>query len=354
MSSLFMRGDPFDFSIAYYVIGRKDGIYYYYTSNVNTSSNVKANMVSVPYGSLKGVVSPIQLTIKKEGSPNLYSFKGGASYYPLVVSSSNIIDISSTSSSSQIFVLVANNAFGGDASNLYPGVWYSFYINNTNVDALWYAEPCNSQDKKPFCNTSTNNGITSSNMEIMFIPQNVLDNGQLGKNTIVKWGTKNGVNSCLYDSLNIDIGLVWFQNYITNNTSEKTIGCEGGYVNSLSYNCYFTNNSICENGYLYTICANSDECGNCMGICDIDSENNMKPCLYDFNVSSSSSSSFGGGGGEETQLSCNPKTPDAPTNSQYFILIIIIIILFFIIIGAAIFFGYKTYKMKNNDDDEKT
>ena len=343
-SNIFMRGDPLDLkALDYYIIGRSNGIYYYFTTPYNNTS-VKATMTSSLYSTIKtGNLQPIKIAITKTASPNSYSFKGGSSYYPLVTNTSGVLDLSSTSTS-QSFFLYAIDALNSDGSNLYPGIWYSIYTSDSLIKPSWYEEIC-STSNTPFCNITLTSGLSSSPMDIMFIPENLLDkttNGQ-GPYTINKWGIYQGVHTCIYDTLNPDIGLVWFQYFITNDPKEKSVNCSSGYVDSTSYNCYFTNNDICNNGYLYQVCNTSTQtCGECLGICDVVNDN-MKPCLYDFNINSENTET-------NTQLSCNPKTPEPSNKNEGVTLFIVFMILILLIIFAVVgFVIYKVYKNNKNN-----
>lgn len=330
-NNLFMRGEPFDLSRIYYIIGRKNNNYYYFT-NYGSESSILSTMISTPYTSFNTVISPIPIKIIKKSSPNFYSFTGNSLNYPLI-STNNIIDLK-PSGVSTIFELFAIDAFSGSASDLYPGIWYSF--ENSGITPRWNTNFC-LESSKGFCNSNptTQNDITT--LEIMFIPYNITDNSLT---TLNSWSIYNGSYQCTQDSRS-DVGLYWFESFIKNTGNTASKNCEtNAYINSNSNNCYFSESDTCHQGFLYSVCLNNSECGNCLGICDISNNNNMKACKYDFSITSEKGIS---------PLSCNPKKENSDnTDQSTIILIILCIFILLIIIFFCIFIFYKIYKNKNN------
>ena len=314
-----MRGDSFDLNLSYYIIGKHEGTYYYLTVPYN-NTNINMMMVSMKFDTIG--LSPIKISIKKKDNPNYYSFLGGTGFYNLATNDKNILDLSS-SSTSQTFQLNSNNSFYQSADNIYPGIWYTL-LNQSNLnEPLWNTQICTTNEK-PFCNKQMNPQTDGLAMEIMFVPQNIKPNylNFFKDNSCKQWEQ-------------IDIGLLWFQYWITNDEKNKTINCNSDYVSSKSQNCYFSNNVACSNGYLYQFCTPDQSCGKCLGICEINNDT-MKPCSYNLTDTKNSDSN---------PLVCDNVTPKSDNSYLIFIIFCIFLIIIFIVIGIFLF--YKVYKNKN-------
>ena len=329
MESIFMRGNAFDLSTNFYIVGKHNGIYYYLTSPFNTSNNsINICMTSIAYDKIG--LSPIKINLKKVTSPNMYSLKGGVSLYNILTNNYNVMDYDKTNSQkTENFEFFANNAFETNGDNLYPGVWYTLYSSSTNSIPLWNSQVCTTSNK-PFCNYTNNPQIEFLPMDIMFVPENISSSPS---QTLQSF--KNG--QCFHDSKS-DIGLLYFTYYIAKYTDKVTENCDIDMLTSKSQNCYFTSYDACSDGYLYQFCTTNQSCGNCLGVCEI-VNNNMKSCGYNYYAQEG-----------DLPMTCDPKSPNPEnTNYPFFIAFCIIIIMIFLIVGGIIF--YKIIKNKNKNKE---
>jgi hypothetical protein len=329
--NIFMRGEPLNLTRQYYIVGKKNGNYYYFSYPYSDVS-ISSSMISTGYSTLvSSNIKPILVNITKTSSPNFYSFKGGSYNYPLI-STNNVIDLKSSGSAS-IFELFCISGFDGNASNLYPGVWYS--LENEGRQPYWNSEFC-TESNKGFCNNNLITTNDNTSLNIMFIPYN---NTTDESTSLKNWSFLNGKYQCAGDSRN-DTGLYWFENFIKNTGNTKTSGCDtGSYTNSNSNNCYFSESSTCLDGFLYKLCNETNECGNCLGVCEIVDEN-MKPCKYDFSEN------------VKNPLSCNAKKEnDNDVTLSTIIILIVCILILLGIIFFCVFIFYRIYKNKNDTNN---
>lgn len=304
--SLFMRGNNFTLPSLFYLVGRSQiENKYYYLSILNND---------IYFSTTQDKNTLLNLKINKSYGGTYYFTSGNNN---LIVSENETLELSSSEASSLLTFYSYKSMNNTIATYLYPGLWYKIFSSDMEIE--WKTDILVINDDT---NEETN---IYEKFDIMFIPVN--DSTDNGINSISIWENQK----CISYLDNDYYGLELFNNWITNNTNAPT-NCEGDVkVSDKSNNCYFKNMDDCNNGYLYNLAINDEQCGKNLGICV-----NSKACVYDYTT---------------TNLSCeeNPIEPVDPpdTNDYNLTTILVIFILIFIIIIVVFITVFK-----NNKEDD--
>lgn len=343
---IFMRGDPLDLSLTFYMVctasneqgyvfsQNQGGAVYYTTTPVAGFLQLSDMYADYP---------AIQFSIVSVGN-NIYTFQPtnlNLTGYCLGINSAGYFDLVEISDSvlTQVTVTIPNDNTDLNIYNLetlYPSLQYALIANDTGttVPQKFYL----------FNLTSTNSWeyytVFPQIVDVMFVPVN---NGQL---SVWQVNTDYPSGACYYSPSNDALGIEWFYNWV-NGTST---GCEGpGPASSLANNCYFTSNNACLNGYLYDYCIGTEICGTCMGVTNTSSI----PCMY--NAPGSSIPLLMTVNPVATTSTANMvELPDDSndgccggfSSAQAFILFVVILVIVFILIGW--------YLVKKSSDDKSS
>lgn len=280
---IFMRGDPCDLSITYYlacIYSSSKG----YVFIQNTPNAEYQNVI--PVGGLLEVsdmyddypLIEFQLTMISTGIYTLVPTNSDLQNYCLGINTSGYFDLvlinDNTPTNITFSTPSANSSYNiYNMGVLYPSLNYSLIANYTvNADGT-----STSPQKFYLFNLSSSNSweyytVFPTLVNVMLIPVNV---GQLAT---WQYDTDTSTGACYYSTDKADIGIEWFNNWLTG----TSVGCDnGGNVDESSNNCYFSTSNSCLNGFLYGYCTDGT-CGQCMGQTNISNE----WCMY--NVAGSS------------------------------------------------------------------
>lgn len=325
MNEVFMRGNSYSLDDFFYVVGEVGGVYYYLVMNTTDNNLSKTLMVSMTYDNLKKSGAEF-CKVFLQYYNGKYTMKGSSTLLPMSTNDNNTLDINASKPADQL-TLIANNAFDGNADNLYAGVYYTLFANDNIVK--WNSMACTSSIP-PFCNSSVNTAVDVKSMNIMLIPQNLDADNDLSNLTF--W---NGSSCQLYRG-NTTVGLQYFQWFITKDKIYGSVGCSGvntNYLSSESKYCYFTDVIACESKYLYQV---GGTCGLSLGTCQLTADT-MPSCNYS---------------SKENKMQCTQPDSD---NSDYMLYIYIFIIsIVVILIIVAIVLIYKHYSKKNKKQNSST
>lgn len=312
MSGIFMYGNPLNFTLQYYILGKTDGKYFYLSKNIPKYKNDELApdhlFISLQYSS--GSITPTSVIIKENS--NNYGLQSlneadQISYF------TNELNNTMLCSSPTLVDFKINTS---ELITLYPGLWYKI-LNTNDEEVLWPIVTCN--DSTHFCKTVLDE-IKTSELEIMFIPVNTSSN-QLSTWTNLSNPDGTTKVGCGGDNgNNLALGLIWSDIWITNPSS--MVNCVGPTtLSESSLNCRFASIDACNSQYLYSLCNSAEVCGACLGGC---SEGNC--CQYDKP-------------GAVPALFCNENTKNEKDKKTDPLMIVFLVfcILFFIFVMVVLF-----------------
>lgn len=348
-SSVFMRGDPFDFSnstVSYFIVGRSSSVgpYYYWSANNDTDGPLIAMMpVSIKIPDSSAQVKFAFTHVRD----NVYTIMGdiGDSGTPAnIVEGVGAIVMSKPDSEVPVvsLVLTPDKSSNVGISGVYPGIWYDVNILN-NASVMWTVYSCADLSQKPCTGDVKQIPSTTSAMQIMIIPTNNSTGAtQIGLpnagpyNTFAWMRDTSGDNTCMNTS-DVDLPLTWFQSWSTGKGNPPTAGCdtESGYVDGSAANCYFTSLDACKAGLRYKMCNGGETCGTCMGVCPAEADGTIPVCVY-------TGSSLTAGG---TTLSCKKAvTPMQTFWAKYKLYVIIGIVVGVLLLIAAVWIIHVIFR----------
>lgn len=284
---IFMRGDPCDLSMTYYLAcaySSSKG----YVFIQNTPDTEYQNVT--PVGGLLEVsdmyddypLIEFKIVMISDNVYTLQPTNSGLENYCLGINTSGYFDLVLFSNDTLVNITFttpsSNSSFNiYNMGALYPSLNYSLianYTSTTNTDGT--VTTTKPQKFYLFNLTSSNSWeyytVFPTLVNVMLIPTN---NGQLAT---WQYDSDTSTGACYYSTDKTNIGIEWFNSWLTG----TSVGCDtGGNVDESSNNCYFSTNASCLNGFLYGYCTDSS-CGQCMGDTGITGE----WCMY--NIAGSS------------------------------------------------------------------
>lgn len=349
-TGLFMRGQlDLSSSILYYLVARKQGIYYIYQGAPPPVPNPDANAVFASRAYLGGTGWVPRLVSIVPNSNGTYVLRASltdtgalsnltATPYKTVLT----MDVSSAQSVATQLHLIPEANVGVQA--LWSGVWYTARTVDGQPVAWKTWGTLNTTG--PFAGVSTANPApidATSDLQLMFVPRDA------GSSTdkIAVWNPVGAStrNKCLFPN-ETDAVLRMWTDWVLGVTEQLPTNCDGpGWLTSAATGCIFTNAQTCQEGYLYTLCGPEATCGTCLGPCA--TVGTVTPlCQFDYNPDIKKAGT--------SPLSCTPEYSEPPTFWELYktyiiigIIVAVVLLIFGIVLVASVFhkrpIQYPTY-----------